>query len=368
METYIKLKRILPPILWGILILLMLKYLLPLTFPVLMGLCIAAALSPLIRRVQRGLDMRYNTAAALCVSGVLGALILAVFLLGRFLISELTELYQNLPSLLSSLTDYAEGFGRWADRLADDLPVGAGDALRSWTDSILSSGGTLASKLYEGVFSFVSGFLGRLPDNLLFILTLLLSSYFGAAELPRLQALLREHLPKSRWQQILSLGSSIKSVLGSWFRAQIKLMGVTFLILLTGFLLLRVQFPLFLALGIALLDALPLFGTGTILLPWGLLSMISGDFHLGIGLMALYGTAALCRNILEPKFLGAQMGVSPLLTLLSIYVGYRVSGVTGMILLPILVMLGAEVLEARKRPQAITEEIPQGRFVRRAAE
>lgn len=368
MESYIKLKRILPPILWGVAILLLLKYLLPLTFPVLLGLCISAALSPLIRWLQQRMELRYNTAAAVCVSGVLLTLILGFFLLSRFLISELADVYQSLPNLVASLTDYAEGFSRWAERLAEDLPVGAGDALRDWSNNVLSSGGTLATKLYDGVFSLASGFLARLPDNLLFLLTLLLSAYFGAAELPRLRALLREHLSKSRWQQMIGLGQSIKAVLGNWFRAQIKLMGITFLILFTGFLLLRVHFPLFFALGVALLDALPLFGTGTVLLPWGLLSMISGDFRLGIGLMALYGVAALCRNILEPKFLGAQMGVSPLLTLLAIYVGYRFSGVMGMILLPILVMLGAEVLEARKRPQAITEEIPQSRFTRPAVE
>ncbi len=368
MESYIKLKRNLPPILWGVVILLLLKYLLPLVFPVLLGLGIAAALTPLIHRVQKGMEVRYNTAAVLCVSGVLSVVILAIFLLGRFLVSELTELYQNLPGLLSSLSEYAQGFERWADRLAEDLPVGAGDALRDWTDSILSSGGTLASSLYEGLFSLVSGFLSRLPDNLLFILTLILSSFFGAAELPRLRSLLREHLPKNRWQQMTSLGESIKHVLGNWFRAQIKLMGVTFLILFTGLMVLRVRFPLFFALGIALLDALPLFGTGTILLPWGLLSMISGDFHLGIGLMVLYGAAALCRNILEPKFLGEQMGVSPLLTLISIYVGYRVSGVIGMILLPILVMLGAEVLEARRRPQGIAEQVSPNGFMRHATE
>lgn len=156
-------------------------------------------------------------------------------------------------------------------------------------------------------------------------------------------------MPRNRWQQLSNLSGCIRLVLGHWIQAQIKLLGVTFLILFLGFLLLRIRFSLLLGLGIALLDALPIFGTGTVLIPWGLLSMLSGDIHLGIGLMILYGAAALSRNVLEPKILGAQMGVSPLLTLLSIYVGYRLSGVLGMILLPILTMLGAEIMEARKK-------------------
>lgn len=349
MESYIKLKRILPPILWGAGILLGLKYLLPLGLPVLLGLCTAVALSPLIRRVQKQLDLRYHTAAALCVSSVLLLLILVMVLLGRLILSQLSELYQSLPALFSALSDYALGLGHWAEALSRQLPGGAGDALRSWSENLLSSGGTLAKNLYEWVFSLVSGFLTRLPDNLLFLITLLLSAYFGASELPRLRAFCRERLSGKGWQQVTSLGQCIKSVLGSYLRAQIKLMGITFFILLIGFLFLGVRFALALAFGVAFLDALPLFGTGTILIPWGLMSMISGDFHLGIGLLLLYGGAALSRNVLEPRFLGAQMGVSPLISLLSIYVGYQISGVLGMILLPILTMLGAEVLEARRQ-------------------
>lgn len=348
MEPYIKLKRILPPLLLGLGILLSFKYLLPLTLPVLLGVAIAAGLSPLIGLVQQHFSLRHSTAAGLCVTGVLLVLLLGLSLLGRFLLSQLSLLNENLPLILSSLSRYAQGLSHWGAQLAQELPGGAGDAIESWSNSLLSSGGTLAEKLYEGAFSLVSGFLTRLPDNLLFFITLLLSSYFGASELPRLRAFCREHLSQNRWQQVVSLGTSIKSVLGGWIRAQLKLMGVTFLLLFTGLILLHVRFALLLGLGIALLDALPLFGTGTVLIPWGLISMMSGDFRLGLGLLLLYGAAALIRNVLEPKFLGAQMGVSPLFTLLSIYVGYRICGVPGMILLPILTMLGAEVLSARR--------------------
>lgn len=348
MEPYINLKRILPPVALGIGVLLGFQYLLPLTLPVLLGLAIAAGLTPLIRWVQQHFSLRRSTAAGLCVTGVLLVLLLGVSLLGRFLVRQLSFLNENLPLILSSLSHYGEGLSRWSSQLAQELPGGAGDAIESWSNRLLSSGGTLAEKLYEGAFSLVSGFLSRLPDNLLFFITLLLSSYFGASELPRLQAFCREHLPQNRWQQLVSLVGSIKSVLMGWLRAQIKLMGVTFLLLFTGFVLLQVRFALLLGLGIAFLDALPLFGTGTVLIPWGLISMMSGDFRLGVGLLLLYGAAALIRNVLEPKFLGAQMGVSPLLTLLSIYVGYRICGVVGMILLPILTMLAAEVLATRR--------------------
>jgi sporulation integral membrane protein YtvI len=326
-----------------------LKYLLPLVLPLLLGVATAAALSPLILRLQERLALRRGLASGLCVSGALFLLIFLLYWLGKFLLQELGLIYGQLPELLASISDYASVFSHWADHLAAKLPDGAGDAFRDWSQALMGSSGTLATSLYERVFTFVSHFLSALPDHLLFLLTTVLSCYFAAAELPRLKSLCREQLPGARWQQLSGLVSTLKAVLGGYLRAQLKLMGLTFLILLLGFLLLRVSLPLFFALGIAVLDALPLFGTGTALLPWSLFSMISGDFHLGLGLLLLYAVCALSRNVLEPKLLGAQLGVSPLLTLLAIYVGYRVSGLSGMLLLPILTLVGAQIWEARKK-------------------
>lgn len=347
MEGYSKLKGLLPWVGMGLLTLVFLKYLLPLVLPVLLGISIAAGLSPLIRSVQSWANLRYGTAAALSVSGVLLVLSLLLFLTGKFMLSELTTLYGQLPGMLERISEQGGRLVLWAERFSRQLPDSVGDALRNWAEGIVSSGGTVAGKLYEGLFSLVSGFLSRLPDNMLFLLTLILSCYFGAGELPRISGYLRQRLPGEKWHQITALVQGMKNVLGNWIRAQIKLMGVTFLILWLGFLLLREKPALLLAMGIALLDALPLFGTGTVLLPWGLYSMMTGNFRLGLGLLLLYGGAALCRNVLEPKLLGAQMGVSPLVTLLAIYVGYRLSGFVGMVLLPIFVMLAAELVDAR---------------------
>ncbi len=337
----------------GVLGLLGLKYLLPVLLPFLLSLAVSLMLSPLIEQLQKKAGLRWAVSSAVCVSAVLALLGGLICLLGRLLAREMGTLYRLLPELMASVSNYLGAFGRWAERLGGELPGGAGDAFRSWAEGIISSGGTLASSAYEKLFSWVSGFLGRLPDHLLFILTAILSCYFTAAELPRLRALCREHLSPKRWQQSQRLFCSLKTVLGGWLRAQMALMGITFCILLAGLLVLGVRMPFVTAVGIAVLDALPLFGTGAVLLPWGLVSMISGDFHLGVGLFMIYGAAALSRNVLEPKLLGAQVGVSPLLTLFAIYVGYRISGFMGMLLLPVGVMVASEVFEVGRRPKVL---------------
>lgn len=331
--------------------LLSLKYLLPLILPVVLGFLLAAILSPLILRIQSAFHLRRSTASVAGVSGVLVILSVSIWLFGRLVLQELSLFYQQLPVLLSAATDYVSRFGQWAQQFSAQLPGDIGEAFGSWASDILSSGGTIASSLSQRLFTFVSGFLSSLPDHLLFLLTLILSCYFSAAELPRFRELLEQHLTPQRRDQLRSMLSSIRTVLGGWFRAQVKLMGITFLILLTGLLILGVHTPLFLALGIALLDALPLFGTGTVLIPWSLCAMASGKFHFGIGLLVIYGIAALSRNVLEPRFLGAQTGTSPLLTLLAIYTGYRLSGLTGMLFLPIVVMVASELAQAHRLSQ-----------------
>ena len=214
----------------------------------------------------------------------------------------------------------------------------------AWGQELMSAGGTLAQKLYETVFGLVTRLLGALPDSLFFLMTMILSCYFAAGELPKLREKALLLLPKeaSDWCRRVSRG--LHQALGGWFRAQAKLMGVTFLVLTVGFLLLRVDSPILLALGVSFLDALPVFGTGTILIPWAVISMLAGDMGMGLGLLGLYGAAALLRNVLEPKVLGANLGLSPLATLAAIYAGWRLMGIWGMIGFPLAAMVLCQVI------------------------
>ncbi|MFR0734584.1 MAG: AI-2E family transporter [Oscillospiraceae bacterium] len=136
-------------------------------------------------------------------------------------------------------------------------------------------------------------------------------------------------------------------------------MGLTFLLLTIGFLILQVEFPLLLGALIALVDALPMLGTGTILVPWGLLVLLQGQTALGLGLIALYGVTALTRSILEPRMVGHQLGLNPLLTLVALYMGYRLWGILGMILAPVLTITVLEIwsmLHSRKEAIEFSEK------------
>ena len=128
-----------------------------------------------------------------------------------------------------------------------------------------------------------------------------------------------------------------------------KLAAMTLLLLTAGLLLLRIPYALVWALVVALVDAVPILGTGTVLIPWALMSLLQEQTLRGVGLLGLYTIAALTRSALEPRLVGKQLGLDPLVTLFSLYSGYRLWGFGGMILAPVLAVAAVQLL---KEPRA----------------
>jgi len=232
--------------------------------------------------------------------------------------------------------------------LAGRFPDGIGQALEEGVSDFFRSGAGLGSKLYDRLFAFASSMLKKTPDLALFVLTAVLSSFMIASQLPRLRTLWQEKIPQRWQQQTQLLLHRVKNTLGVWFRTQLKLMGICFLVLTAGFLILQVEYPLLFGIGIALIDALPALGSGVFLIPWGLFRFLQGDTVQGTGLILLYGAAALLRTCLEPRLLGKQIGLDPLATLLALYGGYHFLGIWGMILFPLAALLGKQFWDAGK--------------------
>ena len=126
-------------------------------------------------------------------------------------------------------------------------------------------------------------------------------------------------------------------------------MGVTLLLLLGGFFLLRIPYAPLWALGVCLVDAFPVLGTGTVLLPWALLSLLRQDAARAVGLLGIYVTVTLTRSVLEPKLVGRHLGLDPLVTLMALYAGYKLWGIGGMLIAPLLAVTALQILPERKK-------------------
>ena len=309
--------------------------LLPVLWPFLIGLAVSLLAEKPVRLLQTRARFPRWLASGVCVLTLFVLLFGGAFFLCRLLCTEAADLARQLPQLAEGL---APPVLRLKDRLlslADKLPDGLGKGLRAGVESFFQNGAGFGSKLYESLFSWASGVIGRLPDAVLFTVTAVLSSFMLSGELPAIRTWLQK-LARPEWlEKLQRLGSHVRTTLGGWLRAQLKLMGIVFLLVTAGLMLLGVDGPLLFGLVLAIVDALPVFGTGTVLIPWSLALFFQGELRRGVGLLILYGAAALTRQALEPRLVGRQIGLDPLLTLLALYTGFRVVGVAGMILFPV---------------------------------
>ena len=314
------------------------RFLLPPLLPFVFGLGLALAVERPVRTLT-GRGLRRGLAAALCVGALLLLAGAGLWLLLRRGVYELQALGRELPSLLRGLAGPMARLRAWLDGLAARAPDGLGATLQAYVDALFASGPAMAGRLSESALGWASGLAAGLPGAVLAVVTALLSGFLISAELPELRRWLRRQLPAAWAQWLAAAGARIKRALGGWLRAQLKLMAITFAIVTLGLLLIGVDYALLLGLLIALVDALPVFGVGTILLPWSVLSFLRGNSRCGFALIGIYGAAALSRTVLEPRLVGRHMGLSPLLALASMYLGYRFLGLAGMIFTPVAAMV-----------------------------
>ena len=140
------------------------------------------------------------------------------------------------------------------------------------------------------------------------------------------------HMPEAliyRWDMMTR---SFKRAVGGYFKAQFKIEIWMYLLLVVGFTVLGVNYTLLIALGIAVLDFLPVFGTGTVLIPWAVIKVLSSDYKMAVGLLIIWCVGQLARQIIQPKIVGDSVGVPPIPTLFLLFIGYKAAGVFGMII------------------------------------
>jgi len=314
----------------------------PVLLPFVLGFVVAKAASLPTGLLEQRLHLPRWAASGVCVSGIYLSLIAGLWLLCRILCREIRGFVRTLPALAQSLREPFSRLEQWLLRLAGRFPDGIGQSLTEGVSEFFRSGAGLAGQLYDKAFSVASAALAKTPDFALFVLTAVLSSFMLTAKLPELGVLWRKKLPPLWQTRLRRLAGRIGQTLGAWCKAQCKLIFISFLVVTAGLVILRVEYPILFSLLIALVDALPVLGSGAVLIPWGLLRFLQGDTVRGTGLLVLYGAAALLRTALEPRLLGRQMGLDPLLTLLSIYGGYHFLGIWGMILFPIGALLAKQ--------------------------
>ena len=320
---------------------LSLRYLYPLFLPFLLGLVLALAAEPAGKFLQERFHWRRRPAIFAAVTAILALLSGGAALIGTALVRRAASLAGQLGTLAGQAAQGMTTVRTWAAGLAARAPGPLAQPLSRSVRELFENGGGLLDRAAGVLLGMAGQAAQHIPGSLVTLGTAVLSSYLICERLPALrQRLARSTAWQGRWQPaLLRLGRTGKA----WLKAQLKLSGVTFVIVLGGFFLLGVRQKLLMAALTALVDAVPLLGTGTILLPWALVSVLSGEPVRAVGLLGVYVTALVTRSALEPKLLGRQLGLDPLAALMALYAGYRIWGFWGMILAPILTVTAREL-------------------------
>lgn len=323
------------------------RYALGILLPFLAAWLLSRAVKPLTEKICRRAPIPRGVCAAglviLTVSGAAGLAIAGVRRgvgeLSR-LVSELTADTEGLVGAVEALLSKVESVSSHIPflRRFEDAPFYAD--LCASVDSLVESG---VAKLTEAITARLPGaamtVAGLVPAAFIFLTVTLLACYYFTADDGRLGkalgAALTRIAPAPLRDRLPPIGRRLRRLGRQYLRACLLLGLLTFCLSFIGLAILRVPYAFILALLLAVVDLLPLLGTGVILIPWGMICLLLGQVRLGIGLLILYGAATLIRQVLEPKLIGEGLGLHPLVSLFSMYAGLRLFGVWGMILAPL---------------------------------
>ena len=320
------------------------RFLLPFFLPFLLGSGLALASEPAVRFLSDRGRLPRALASGVGVSAtVAGALAILMLVLG-LLVRQLRPPESWVPKLTQTVGSGLGLLQRFLLNLSGSLPAGLQEAYARNLQQFFSGGTALLERASSLALGTAGAVITGLPDTALCLGTGLLSAFLISARLSAIRAFLTERISSRRLAQWLAALKQLRDILKRWFTSQCKLLAITFCVLSVGFWLLRIANPLLIAALVSLVDALPVLGTGTVLLPWSLVCLLSGDGGRAVGLLGLYASAALLRSVLEPKILGKHLGLDPLATLIAMYCGYRLWGILGMLLLPMLSAAAIQML------------------------
>lgn len=333
-------------------IFLILKYAVFVVMPFLIGFTVAACLNPAVRFLCRRFDMKRRPTAVL----ILLLFYATIGMLATVLVVRLTvligEFSGRLPYIWTETVEPAlvSGFNAVNGLLSKfDGHENSAFAmtLTGFFNSAKNSLGNAVSDVSVRALAWLSGFAAAVPRFVVELLFAVISSFFFMIDYEGLLRLAKKRLPVRVVGILTELRDKFFSTTVKYLRSYALIMLITFSELLLGLILLRTANAALLALIIALLDILPVIGTGAVVIPWAVVELIRGHIGYGVGLIVLWAVITVVRNIIEPKIVGRGVGLHPLATLISMFVGSKLFGFLGLILLPVGLSIALSVLGER---------------------
>ena len=309
--------------------------------PFIIGWFLALLANPLVRFFEEKIKIKRKAGSALVIVSVIAGICVLIYAVGSRLVKELIGLMQVMPDMWHDMKMEFVGFTQKWSRVIDSLPGEIVEKAEELGEVIGTEVSVIVGELSVPTADALGKFAGNIPGAIIAVIMCLLSAYFFVAEKDYVSNIFKKVVPASWKKKCLLLKQTTIDVIVGYLKAQFKIEIWIYLLVAAGLMLLKVRYGYLIAIPIALLDILPVFGTGTILIPWTIFKLLTGDYMYALGLLIIWGVGQLVRQIIQPKMIGDSMGMAPIPTIVLLYLGYKLAGVVGMI---IAVPLGILVL------------------------
>lgn len=300
--------------------------------PFVVGWILALLANPLVRFLERRVKLVRRHGSMLIIIAALAIVIGLFYGAGLLVYREMGSFLADAPEIYQSVIAEIENALQNGRKLAEYFPQNLQPPLLAFSDNLDGLFGKLVSRAAEPTVQIAGHVAKSIPNLLVNMVIIILSSYLFLADRESIMRWLKGHLPAFVFRYIEYMKRDAKGLIGGYFLAQFRIMCVVALILAAGFLVLGVRYGVLLAFLTAILDFLPIFGTGTVLFPWAVVKLFAGEYAYATGLILLYILTQVVRQIIQPKIVGESMGLPPLMTLFLLYLGFKLRGLTGMIL------------------------------------
>ncbi|ANA78934.1 sporulation integral membrane protein YtvI [Paenibacillus vortex V453] len=310
--------------------------------PFLLAIVIAIALEPLNRLLMKRLRLNRIAAATATSTLFLLLLLLLAYLIGLQVFNQLVEYWSRAPQYFEGANEFLQHTIIQAQDMLNGISPGLADSLTEFMSNISS----YVQSLVNSVSSTFLSFAKTLPNLFVTFIVFCVAVYLFAFSLDTMRERVLSLFDETSQSQVNEVLLSLKKSIFGFLRAQLILSLFTYVITLLGLLILGINYPLAIALLVTIVDILPILGVGSVLVPWSVYLLATGDVFTGLGLIFLFILITVIRRVLEPKVIGDAVGIGALPALVSMYVGFKLVGVIGFFIGPLVVIIYSAMRKA----------------------
>ncbi|MEZ3446053.1 MAG: sporulation integral membrane protein YtvI [Lachnospiraceae bacterium] len=300
--------------------------------PFVIGWIISCIANPFVVFLERKLKIRRKAGTVVVIICVIAAVSGIGYGLGVVLWRQVSGFIEEVPSMWETVKHDFDNLGILINQYIGVRAPKFADALNDLGNTIGEMITDLPKSLNVSTFEGMGSMVGNIANVIISIIMCMLSAYFFIADRDWVTTFVSKVLPENITHKYDVFSSSLKQAVGGYFKAQFRIEIWMYVLLLVGLTVLKVRYSLLIALLMAFLDFLPFFGTGIVLVPWAVVTLIGGNYLRAIGFLVIWGAGQLFRQLIQPKIMGESIGMEPIPTLFLLFIGYRIAGVGGMLI------------------------------------